>query len=122
MGILGHHANHQFIGQPVIDAQTDAAGGEVVPSGVRIAVHADKITEPSHPDAPTISRSGLQDRFHHCFGGFAVRIDSVLQIHGGAVDFHVGTESVGSVVEIVHPAFQIQSLNVGVRKADFIKC
>ena len=42
-------------------------------------------------------------------------------IHGGAVDLHVGTEPVRSVVEIVQPAFQVQFLNVRVRKADFIK-
>ncbi len=121
MGVVAHHSYRELIGDAVIDAQADSAGGEVVPLCIPIAVHIDKVTESSHPHAPAIFRCVLEDRFHNGFGGFSVRVGSVLQIHRGAVDLHVGTEPAGSVVDIVQPTFQVQLLNVRVRKADLVK-
>jgi hypothetical protein len=60
-------------------------------------------------------------RFHHGFGGFSVRDGSIFQVRRNSVDLHVGTETAGSVVENAEPTFQVQLLNVGIRKADLLK-
>jgi hypothetical protein len=99
--ILAHHADRQLIGEAVVEAQADSAGGEVVPLSVLITVHIDKVPEASHPNTPAVLRSGLKNWFHDGFGGFSVCVGSVLQIHRGAVDLHVRTEAVGPVVEIL---------------------
>src|SRR5580704_8935379 len=66
--VLAHHPNRQLIGDSVIDTKADSAGGEIVPVGVRIGVHADKVTKPSHPHTPAVLRSRLENWFHNCFG------------------------------------------------------
>ena len=76
MRIVAHHADRQLIGDAIVDPQADSAGGEVVALGIPVAVHTDKVTESSHPDAPTIFRGVLEDRFHDRFGGFSVRVGS----------------------------------------------
>ena len=94
MRVLAHHADRQLIGDPVIDAQADSASGEVVAIRIRIAVHIDEVTEASHPHAPAIFRSGLENRFHDSFEDFPSTSGFVLQIRRGAVDLHVGAEPV----------------------------
>jgi hypothetical protein len=42
MRIFTHHSDRQLIGDPVIEAETDCAGGEVVAPGVPIAVRMAK--------------------------------------------------------------------------------
>jgi hypothetical protein len=75
---------------------TASRGGEGDNAG-----HADKITGASHPHAPPVLRSGLQDWFHHAFRGISVRLGLVVQVHRGAVHLDVRSEPVGSVSEIV---------------------
>src|SRR5580693_6926198 len=73
MRVFAHSTDRQLIADPVIDSQAESAGSEVVTVCIRIAVHIDKVTESSHPHAPAVFRSGLEDRFHDTFGGFSVR-------------------------------------------------
>src|ERR1700761_588204 len=84
MRVLPHHSNGQLIGEPVVQTQTDSPGGEVVARGVPIAIHVDKVTKPGYPDTPAVFGCMLQDRFHHCFGGFSVCVGSIFQIHRSA--------------------------------------
>ena len=70
MRVLAHHSDRQLIGDPVIDAQADSAGREVVTFCIRIGVHTDKVTESSHPHAPAVFRPGLEDRFYDTLEDF----------------------------------------------------
>src|ERR1700731_3740333 len=107
MRVLAHGADGQLVGYSIIDTQADSTSREIITLSISVAVHIDKVTESGHPHSPTIFRRVLKYRFHDCFGGFPIRVGPVFQIHRGAVHLHVGAEPVGSVVDVVHPAFQI---------------
>jgi hypothetical protein len=60
--ILAHHADRQLVGDAVVEAQTDSAGGEVVPLSLPITVHVDKVPEAAAlEDFP--SASALSSKF-----------------------------------------------------------
>ena len=122
MRIPAHHADGQLIGDAVIDAEADSAGREVVPFAFPSPSTLTKSPNPVTHTPQRFSGAALEDRFHDRFGGLAVRVGSILQIHRGAVDLHVGSESVRSVSDIVQPVFQVQSLNIRVGKTDFVNC
>src|ERR1700681_4175575 len=112
VGVLAHHPDGQLLGDPVIEAEADSAGGKVLAVGIPIGIHTDKVAEAGYPDTPAVFRCMLEHWFHHVFGGLSIRIDSVLQIHGGTIYLHVGAKAVRSVANLVQPIFQIQSLDV----------
>jgi hypothetical protein len=51
-----------LIGEAEIDTQADSTGGETVTSGIPVAVHNNKVTEPGHPDVSALFR-GLENLF-----------------------------------------------------------
>src|ERR1700722_11374244 len=84
MRVLAHSADGQLVGYSITDTQAYTPGLEIITLSISVAVHIDKVTEPGHPEAPTILRRVLEHRFDDRFGGFPIRVGPVFQIHRGA--------------------------------------
>src|SRR5437867_1814607 len=62
MRIAPSQADRKVRGHPIIDAEGQTSGGEIIPRRYAGVIDACELTKPGHEDAPPVLRRGLHHR------------------------------------------------------------
>src|SRR6266481_9342385 len=113
MRIAPSQADRKVRGHPIIDAEGQTSGGEIIPRHYASVIDACELTKPGHEHAPAVLRRGL----HHRRAALAFwpgrSRKARTEVRHSAVNRKTfRAEPAASRADVVHPPLQIDSLNI----------